>query len=189
MLSPVLITPAAGPVVSLEEAKRHCRIEPDVSEEDELVAAFVSAATSHLEKTLSLSLLSQRWRQDFSGFETLRLPFKPVDVDSITIDYYDTDGSSQTADPSTYRVLTDAEGTYIEIVSGESWPSVDSRPDAVSVEFDAGYAAEDIPAGLKVAICLHTAFLYENRESHTETAVTPTGAYEMFVWPFKAPGV
>lgn len=190
MLAPVLVDAASAPVVSLEEAKLHCRIEPDVSEDDELVAALVSAATAHLEKTLSMKMVSQQWRQDFAGFaKGLRLPLKPVDADSITIDYRDADDAEQTLAADTYRVLTDAEGTFIEIVSGETWPDVFDRPDAVSISFTAGVAVADVPPALRIAICLHTAFLYVNRESHVESSVTPTGAYDALVWPFKAPGV
>lgn len=192
MLVPILIAVPSALPVSLEEAKQHCRIDVGVSEDNDLVTAYISAAIGILEKTLSMKLVSQQWRQDFGGFAgCMRLPFRPVDPDSVTIDYRDAGNVEQTVDSSAFRVLTDAMGSYVEIVAGQSWPNTFSRPDAVSITFDVGVDVADVPPALKAAILMHVALLYANRESvvtGTIATMLPMG-YEFLVWPYKSPGV
>lgn len=189
MLAPVLVTPADGAVVSLDEAKLHMRVDSD--EDDALITSLVQSATEHVERTLDLALLQQDWRQDFPGFgDRLRLPLRPVDTSTIVVTYRDADDAQQTLATSVYRVATDATGTYVRLASGESWPSTYDRDDAVSIEFTAGYGdAASVPAALKVAILLHVAFLYERRENHADVTIAPTGAYDMLVWPYRRPKV
>ena len=43
----VLIAPSSAPVVTLEEAKRHLRVDHD--DDDALIAGMIAAAASHLD--------------------------------------------------------------------------------------------------------------------------------------------
>ena len=187
MLSPVLVTPVAADPVTLEEAKRHCVVQ--TSDDDALLQGFIKAATNHFQKIVGMALVTQEWRQDFAGFaEEMRLPFRPVVWDSVAITYRD-ESDMETPLAGGYHVYTDAGGTYIRRASGETWPATYDRQDAVSVTFQAGVAAAEVSQDIKVAILLHVGFLYANRESHLPVEVTPTGGYEMLVWPYRRPRV
>jgi uncharacterized phiE125 gp8 family phage protein len=188
MLAPVLVTAASEDVVTLDEAKRHLRV--DFDEDDQLITGLIAAATRHLEQELGMALAQQEWRQDLPRFaDKMRLRPGPVDLASVSLDYRDEAGAEQSLAGSVYRTHADAEGAYVRIASGESWPATYDREDAVSISFTAGVAAEDVPADLKVAILLHMAFLYEKRESHSDTNITPTGAYDMLLWNYRRPKV
>jgi uncharacterized phiE125 gp8 family phage protein len=166
MLAPVrTIAPAETPV-SLAEAKAHLRVEH--SDDDALITGLIAAATDHLDGwsgVLGRCLVTQTWRQDFAGFaDCLRLPLGPVaSITSVT--YLDGDNAEQTLPDTDYQLLTDALGALVALAPGRSWPATCARPDAVSVTFVAGSAADDVPPALKVAIMLLVGHWYERREA------------------------
>lgn len=166
MLAPVRTVAPANPVVTLEAAKLHLRV--DHSDDDGVITALVGAATDHLDGwggILGRALVNQTWRQDFGGFyacEKLRLPLVPV-IAAPTVAYFDDDNVSQTLSDTVWQVLTDALGPYVALKPGQSWPTVYSRPDAVSVTFVAGYGAEGtyVPEALRVAVLTHVKMSYD----------------------------
>ncbi|CCE96157.1 hypothetical protein SFHH103_01660 [Sinorhizobium fredii HH103] len=185
MLSPKRITPPASMPITLDEAKAQCRVELGVTDEDSLIEGMIAAATEQLESTLDSVLVSQTWEQRFGAFShCLRLPKKAVSG-VVSVKYYDAGNTLQTLASSSYELLTDAAGSYVSFWPLSSFPDVYERPDAVVVQFTAGGVVADISPSLRAAILLHVAFLYEFRESNLEASVTPTGAYENLIWPFK----
>lgn len=185
MLAPRLVTPPDALPVSLAEAKIHCRVEVSETIEDALIEGFVDAATQQLEKTLDQALVTQIWEQDFAALcSTLRLPKLPVSGTPI-VTYYDSHNVQQTFASANYQVLFDAEGAYLTIPPEVDIPATFIRPDAVTVKFTVGTSVDKVSPALKTAILLHVGFLYQFRESSLDASVTPTGAYESLVWPFK----
>lgn len=195
MLAPVRVSAPAAMPVSLDEAKAHLRvIERDGNgdalpfEDDALLEAYIAAAVDHLDGwtgVLGRALVKQSWRQDYSGFGCLRLPLGPVA--SITkIENFDGDNVVQTVDPSVYVMRTDARGSYVDVVPGQSWPGHYSRPDAVSVTYVAGVDDADVPPAIKAAILLFAAHLYANREAVAETAMAelPLG-FHALIAPYR----
>lgn len=192
MLAPVLVTPPAETPINLHDfdgALAQARV--DGSEEDGLIEAYIEAATAHLDGysgVLGRCLVSQTWRQDFCSFSgRLRLPLAPVlSIESVT--YYDADSTQQTLDPGAYVLRTDALGPYLEAASDASWPATYRRSDAVSVTFIAGYGgARDVPAPLRQAIRLLTAYWYATREAVNIGNITselPLGV-EAMIGPFR----
>lgn len=165
MQPPVQIIPPTYAVVSLEEAKQHCRIDAEMTDEDSLVEGLVNGATQYLEKILGFAFVIANWRQDFSEFsDCVRLPLRPAVPESVVITYRDEDDAEQTLSSSVYSVIADEHGHYIELNDGESWPSTFTRNDAVSVFFDAGNEVSDVPDPLKIAVKLLLGAWYENRE-------------------------
>jgi uncharacterized phiE125 gp8 family phage protein len=77
----------------------------------------------------------------------------------------DLDGSATVLDPADYQVDTVMCPARILPSPGERWPETQQgRTDAVTVTYIAGYAdAANVPAGVKVAIKLMVAHLFENR--------------------------
>lgn len=169
-LAPVRTVAPAVPVVTLSEAKVHCRI--DGNDEDLLVNALIKAATDHLDGysgILGRALITQTWQLDLSGFcSPVRLPVGNLQaVSGVT--YYDTANALQTLSGSVYGVYSDALGPFLELKTGQSWPSLYTRSDAVSITWTAGYgdAAADVPAPIKQAILFLVDHWYENRGAVT----------------------
>jgi uncharacterized phiE125 gp8 family phage protein len=183
MCKPILSGAPAVPVLSTAEAKAHCRI--DGSDDDTLVADLIEAARAHLDGysgILGRCLVNQSWSVSLSGFpggDIIRLPLG--DAQSVTsITYFDSDGAGQTFGASNYRLHTDAFGPYIRLVDGKNWAGTDTRDDAVTVTWVAGYgpAASNVPQGIRQAMLLLIGHWYEGREAVTvgvAAAVIPLG--------------
>jgi len=192
MLIPKLVTAAASKPVSLVEAKLHLRI--DHNDEDTLIDALIDAATETLDGwsgLLGRCLITQTWKIALPGFcsgRIIRLPYPDIVSDGVTIKYFDLDDVEQTYAATSFSVLEDTDGGFVWLKSGEVWPTTNDRPDAVSVEFDAGYGdAAAVPAPIKAAILLKLGHLYEHREDVTtgsRGASLPKGA-ESLVMPYR----
>lgn len=191
MYRPVLIAPPKELPLSVGEAVAHCRV--DVSDDNNLIAALVAAAATHLDGwsgVLGRCLVTQTWRQDFDGFaRELRLPLAPARaIASVT--YLDAAGDAQTVAAANYALLDDARGPFVRFVSGFGAPALqDDRP-AVSVTFSAGYGApEDVPQALKQAMLLLIGHWYENRQAVVAgtTAAVPM-AVDALIAPFRRVG-
>lgn len=170
MFRPVRISAPATALLTLEEAKLHCRDEADVSDEDALITELIQAATDHFDGwsgVLGRCLISQTWRQDFSKWgDNLRLPFP--DVQSVTVKYFDADNSEQTVASSAYELLEDATGSFVQFNSTFTIPTVYSdRASPVRITFVAGYgdAAADVPQTIIRAAAWLICHWYEHREA------------------------
>ena len=166
MLAPVRTVPPASEPVTLTEAKLHCGVDHD--EHDDLIEGLISAATEHLDGytgILGRALVTQTWRQDFGGFGSkLRLPVAPVaSVSGVT--YRDGENEQQTLSTSIYTLFVDAAGPFVALQPDQDWPGAYARPDAVSVTFVAGVAADDVPRPIKQSILLMVGHWYANREA------------------------
>lgn len=170
MLAPVRTHAPATKVVSLAEVKVHCRIEPEDTEQDSLLGAYIDAAIGHLDGwsgILGRALIAQEWRQDFAGFSScMRLPLGPVAADALgDITYFDSADATQTLAADQAQLLVDALGPYVVPAAGVNWPGTARRADAVSIVWTAGYgeAGEDVPAPIRVAILMMVAEWYDKR--------------------------
>ncbi len=169
MPTTVVTAPVIEPV-SLQELKDHLRID-DVND-DALLDAIITAARQHAEFSTRRNLITtllDLFLDDFpSSPDTVLLPFPPLQ--SVTsVKYFDTDNAQQTIAAADYEVDTSSEPGRLRPVTSKFWPSVRDRVNAVEIRFTAGYGAGivDIPAGLRQAILIVAATLYENRESFT----------------------
>lgn len=154
-----------APVVTLEEAKLHLRVEHDA--EDSLIASYIAAATEHAEVYQLRSLMERTWRLSLSRFPSggriIRLPRPPLrSVTSIV--YIAPDGSEQTLDAEHYGHATDGR----VFLATDAWPRTARQEDAVRITYVAGYGeGGDAPQATRMAILLLAGHFYENRESVT----------------------
>lgn len=175
-----LLTPPTGGPVSLAEAKSHLRV--DSADDDALIERLIASATGSLDGELGLlgrALLTQTWRLDldtFPGIRPIELPLPPCQsVGSVS--YLDRDGASVTLAPSAYRVSGLGSSSFgrISPAPGTRWPETWATPDAISIEFTAGYgAAGDVPEPIRSAILGAVASLYAQRETIVMSTFTPT---------------
>lgn len=164
----VITAPAVEPA-TLAEAKLHCRVDLDL--EDDLITSLIAAARDRAEKYSRRAFVTQQWKLRLDAwpmYGEILIPLPPLQsIESIQ--YYDTGGALQTVDSSLYYVAPGTPGRA-RIKSNQSWPDLeDGRPDAVIVNFTAGYGdtAADLPAVIKPAVLLMVGHLYRNRESTT----------------------
>jgi uncharacterized phiE125 gp8 family phage protein len=165
--------PAVFPV-TVADLKDHLRVSNTAS--DTYLAAILAAAADELDGPtgkLRRALISQTWRAyerdwpiyDRFGVDRINLPLPPLQ--SVTsVKYYDADNALQTLPTSAYHVVisTDGEGC-IERVEGQTWPTVYERPDAIEIEFIAGYgdAETDVPDAIRHAVRLIVGDMFADR--------------------------
>lgn len=171
MLKPVRVTPPAVPLLSLEEAKVHCRVDAD--DEDGLIEGLIAAATDHLDGwsgILGRCLVNQQWRLGLIGFPTwggVKLPFP--DVSAASVSYVDENGDEQSLDDDLFEVVEGWGGSILRARSqSQTWPAVSTdaaAPVAATITSGYGPAAEDVPAAIRQAALLMVGHWYEHRQA------------------------
>ena len=161
-------------VLTLADAKAHLRV--DGSEEDALIASYVTAAIANLDGRdgwLGRALGEQAWELRLSSFcgNTIEVPLPPL-IEVETLSYYDTDNTLQTLPLADYDVIGAGGFGKARIVlkAGRSWPGIASGDENIMVRFRAGYPADNVPAPIVTAIKRMVADLYENRQTIADGA-------------------
>lgn len=151
------------PVVSIQEAKEHLRVDADV--DDALIQRYIAAAQDYIEGPYGYGVLlgTQRWVAYFQGFSTfMYLPLYPVQS-IVELRYVDLAGDTQTF--ASFRADLIGNPSRLVPAPGAYWPATDPRePNAVSVEFEGGY--EVVPEDLRQAVLLLVAHMYEMRQPY-----------------------
>ncbi len=167
--------PASEPVTTAE-AKTHARVLG--SDEDTLIGTYITAARKLIEDWSGRAFINQTWDLTldiFPGVDYIEMPKAPLSsVSSIT--YTDTAGDSQTLASSEYNVDTNREPGIIRLADGSSWPATDEIPNAVTIQFVAGYGATSASVDERyiLAIKMLVAHWYSNREPVVKgTILTP----------------
>jgi uncharacterized phiE125 gp8 family phage protein len=173
-----LVTAPAAPLLTTADAKAHLRV--DHSGEDDLIAAYVTAANDMLDAQfgeLGRALVTQTWKLVMPSLTGTYFDLPVPPVQSITsITYYDADNAEQTLSTGVYRLTAQNDSARVDLVDGQSWPVTYSRTDAVTVTYVTGYgnAGTDAPEGIRMAARLLVSHWYDNR-----SAVTERGAVEV----------
>ncbi len=160
-----LITAPASEPITTAEAKTALRI--DTSDQDTLIAAFITAAREQCEQHTGRALLTQTWERTLDAFpdNEIRLGWPPI-IAITSVKYIDVDGVEQTLAANVYTLDNDTEPGWLLLADGQSWPATSDVANAVRVRFTAGYAsAAAVPQSLKTWITLKVGELIENREA------------------------
>ena len=155
-----MTTPPSSDPVTLTEAKAAARVEVD--DDDAFIAGLVDAATEHVQAVLGRQLMPATFELSLGGFPSsgrLALPRSPV-TEVLSINYRDPDGALQTFEDFLFWAHTD--GPFLSPKAW--WPATAHRPDAVVVEFVAGFPAGQLPARVRTIILQLVAHWYEHRE-------------------------
>lgn len=195
------ITVVSGPAfepVTLAEVYKQLRIDPDdvgsPSElshpDDSLLEGQIATAREFVESATRRSMIQRTLRISCAGFPRVcygwRYPWPGagVAVDRIlllrppiirveSVRYYDADNALQTVDAASYY-WTDDQVPELRFVSSFSAPTVYDRPDAVRVDYVAGYTpsgspattqaeyAANVPLSLRNAVLIGVQLLYDN---------------------------
>lgn len=211
----VITEPAFEPV-TLADVYRHLRLDPDDSPathpDDPALERHITSARKIVELMARRALILQTLRLSMPGFPAscdtfaalrwmrrdlvreIRLHRPPlVAVDSVR--YFDAENVLQTVDPSSYYT-TDEQVPELRFTTSFVTPTVYDRPDAVRVQYRAGYpdagspeggsqadAAANVPAPLKEAILMGVQLLYDDLSPADRTAIE--NMREATVQPFR----
>lgn len=186
--SVVTTAPAVEPIQRDELVKLDLKLSGDTIEDD-LLDVYIQAAREYVEDRTGRSLITQTrlvkldyfppapfpsGYYEYTWYQGITLTHGRVQEDSIVIKYYDTDDVEQTVDAADYWV--DTHSDIARVVVKNAWPSTSCRPNAVSIEYVAGYGDDpaDVPAALRRACLLMVGHFYENRQE-----VTPFNAKQI----------
>jgi uncharacterized phiE125 gp8 family phage protein len=169
MRSKVIVAPATE-VVTLAEVKANARVEH--TEEDALIAHYLTAAREYTENLIGRAIGEQTLRIQFDAFPdgAIRLDMPPV-VSIASVTYIDPDGAQLTVDPSEYALDDGAEMNWL--LPASAWPATKDIANAVRIDYVAGYTPADCPAVVKQFIMMSAASMYATRETDAEKATVP----------------
>jgi len=163
-----LVTGPQQEPVSLDDIKNHLRV--DITNDDELIMAYMLAARESIESISNQRLVSQTWDiwlEQFPGSTVYRVPRSLTPLQSVThVKYWDADDQEQTFDSSNYLVDTYAKQGQIVLQSSAAWPGdVLREVNGVNIRVVVGFGDDaDVPERYKQAIKLLVGHWYENRE-------------------------
>lgn len=155
-----MTTPPSSDPVTLYEAKEAARVEHNV--DDAFIVALIEAATEHVQAVLGRQLTPATYELSLGGFPQsgrLSLPRAPV-TSVLSVNYRDTDGALQPFED--FLFWAHADGPFLSPKGW--WPATSHQPDAVVVEFVAGFPTGKVPARAKLIILQLVAHWYEHRE-------------------------
>lgn len=193
-----LVPPPFEPV-TLAQVYAQLRLDPDVSSspaetshpDDDLLRTHIQAAREYVEIATRRTMVLRTWRVSCGGWplsccvlsrwsrcrshETVdrillrRPPLQRV----LQVSYYDGANQLQVL-PETEWFVTDDQVPELRFSSGFGAPSLYARPDALRVDYQAGYTpagsppttqeeyAATVPATLKQAVLVKVQLLYDN---------------------------
>jgi hypothetical protein len=135
--------------VDLPSAKKHLKVDPDITEDDDLIAVLITAARRKCEAETWRTFLRSTW--DYA-------------IDEFPWGAYWLDGTSSTLSGALYQAVAGTPGV-IAPAYGTTWPYGRCRPNGVVIRYVAGYGttADSVPATVKAAVKLLLSALYVNR--------------------------
>lgn len=138
MLRQIIQEPAIEPV-TLSELCKHT--ECHEGEDDVYLSALIVRARKRFEFNTGRLLVEQQWQAMHQRFsDALILKHAPV-REIVEITYLDASGTRQTLSPATYRLIKTESTSFIALVAGHAWPTVQcGQPDGVIVTYVAGHA-------------------------------------------------
>ena len=196
------MTGPASLAVSVSELKNALRIDASVTTDDALLTDCINAATSVLEKTFGLALISQTWRLWLDRWPSLKDYLPPYShqsaafvlsevkalspgvslamhpVSAIThIKVYDDDGVATTFDSSGYFLDSSQKASRAVLNANKfQWPTEGLRSaKAIEIQFVAGFSP--LPAELKMGVMSFAMSIYQSRGCSN---AIPAGVYSLF---------
>lgn len=179
LASPVVISPPEIEPVSLEEMKRHMRIDEDQTDEDDDIETFITAARDYVEQYTGRTLIDTTWELGFEGYPEWQIFLvRPPILSIVSFVYTNSDGTETTLAADQYTLdRSDLLTPRLVPAYNVYWPSTRWQPSSLKIRYRAGYVdrtgsptegPELVPAGLRAAVKMLAAHLFENREATKE---------------------
>lgn len=167
-----VITPPAA-VLTLEQLRRHCKIDPPTSanDADTDLSAALAGAHAFAQHYCGISIGSQTLELALDEFPTGGIQLLRGPVTSITsVTYVDTAGATQTLDSSAYSLDDYSTPQWLLPAAGTEWPATYEAANAVKVRYVAGAATLD--GAVAQALRLLTGLYFDNRNAADKGALT-----------------
>jgi uncharacterized phiE125 gp8 family phage protein len=158
-----VITPPETEPISLDEAKKHCRIDEE-TDEDDLLSDLITAAREYCETNQNRVYITQTLELTLDKWPCfpMEIPRPPL-AEVISVKYTDKDGVETVWPTTEYIVDTDNEPGRIALAYGKSIPSVALAPiNGIRMQFIAG--SDAVAKKFKQAMLLLIGYWYANRE-------------------------
>lgn len=187
-----LLTAPAEEPLTLADAKAHLRV--DVTDDDALITALITAAREQAEHRTGRALVTQQWQITLHGWPchtVIQLP-KPPLASVEEVSYLDSDGARQVIPDTDYQVITDTLLGQVLPAYGLSWPSYRDQPGSVQVNYTAGYGdAADVPQSIKAWMLLAIGAWYARREALAIGSVMelPRAFWDALLDPYTIPSL
>lgn len=165
-----LITDATVEPITLAQAKVQCRIDSDITTDDDLITGLITAARQQAEQELGRALITQTWERVLDAFPSAEIELgKPRVIAITSVTYIDGAGDSQTLSAADYSLDADTDGGFLLPAINTVWPTTLDTVNAVRVRFTAGFgaAADAVPGGIKAWILAKVAALHPNGDKVT----------------------
>lgn len=166
-----LITDATVEPITLAQAKVQCRIDSDITTDDDLIAnVLIPGARRQAEQELGRALITQTWERVLDAFPSAEIELgKPRVIAITSVTYIDGNGNSQTLSASDYSLDADTGGGYLLPAINTVWPTTLDTANAVRVRFTAGFGAtaDAVPGEVKAWILAKVAALHPNGDKVT----------------------
>lgn len=168
----VVTPPAVEPIaiLGLSALKLHLNEAADVADNDSLITAYCLTAWDYCERYTWRQLLTAGLRLSLPSWRDVIAMPRPATVAIASVQYFDDANVLQTL--STNEWAADLDADVVELLIYD-FPTVYDRPDAVRINFTAGYGttAAAFPPVLLHAVRLLVGGYYATREpSNTDTA-------------------
>lgn len=158
-----LIVREADEPITLEEARKHLRVDSDA--DGDLILDKIASAREWVEDHTGLILMRREVTETLRGFvDQTKLRAWPIDVSQpVTLTYRDSVGATQTiADAVLWGA---ARPAVVYPAPSLRWPLASSIGGPVTATFTAGFAhADSIPQVLRQAMLVMLTAFYEDRE-------------------------
>lgn len=158
-------TTAASAIVEpvlLAEMREQLRIEHDA--EDAYLLGIIGAARARAEQEIDGIIAPREFLLTLDAFaDEIELPLRPVDPESIVVQYIDANNATQSVSSFNYYAIN--ETVFITPDPGASWPTPGTGKDKVRITFTAGFT--ETPLDIKHAILMIGASLHDQRRDHS----------------------
>jgi len=182
-----LTAPPSVEPITLAEAKVFLRV--DISDDDALIVALVTAAREACERFTGRVLVTQTWTLFRDGWpvrSAVEIPRPPL-LSIVHVKTYDDTDTATVWVASNYFVDTASEPGRLMARTGVALPEATRTAAGIEIRFVAGYAPDEsaspsdlvgnIPGGLIEGVRRLVAYLYENRgECGADEAAALSGA-------------
>lgn len=171
-----VITPPSA-VLTLEQLRRHCKIDPPnaTNDADDDLSAALAGAHATAQHYARISIGSQTLELALDAFPDGGIQLLQGPVTSITsVKYIDLDGDEQTLGSSLYSLDDYSAPAWLLPAVDTEWPDTLETANAVKVRYVAG--ASTIDGAVAQALRLLTGLYFDNRNAADKG--------EMFEIPF-----
>lgn len=178
----VVVTAPAYEPVSLATAKTYCRVDDDITSQDDIIRLLIGAARERAELLTGRAFIERdaQLRLDDlpSGNEPITLPWAPLQYVTY-VRYKDINNAEQELSGSPDPIISDG-GTgqpgRIAPLVGSNWPATNGAIGNVRIGFRCGYAPSGsptdeaayqagLPGALKAWMAVRVSTFYEQREA------------------------